>query len=158
MENKFNKVISKIIKNRNMKEFSSLEDILDFAIASEQEAVEFYTKLANMTTNEQMKAIFEDFAREEIGHKAKLTSIKSSGVNLLEQINVPDLRIADYVENVEVRPNITYQEALVIAMKREKSAFKLYTKLSERAVNPDYKSLFLLLAIEESKHKFRFEI
>ena len=43
-------------------------------------------------------------------------------------------------------------------MKKEKSAFKLYLELSNRAQNSQMKDLFLSLAQEESKHKLRFEI
>ena len=43
-------------------------------------------------------------------------------------------------------------------MKKEKAAYKLYTKLAERAPNEDLKNIFLSLAAEESKHKLSFEI
>jgi len=51
-----------------------------------------------------------------------------------------------------------YADALVLAMKKEKAAFKLYTHLAERTKNPDIKTVFQNLAIEESKHKLRFEL
>ncbi len=51
-----------------------------------------------------------------------------------------------------------YKDALIVAMKKEKSAFKLYCNLAERAPNNDLKQVFLDLAQEESKHKLRFEI
>lgn len=53
---------------------------------------------------------------------------------------------------------MTYQDALVLAMKKEKSAFKLYMNLSNKIANKELKDLFLMLAMEESKHKLRFEI
>jgi rubrerythrin len=53
---------------------------------------------------------------------------------------------------------MTYEEALVVAMKKEKAAFKLYTKLAEKAPTEDLKDVFLSLAAEESKHKLRFEV
>jgi len=141
-----------------MKEFKTIEDILDFAIASEQEAIEFYTSLAKHSSNEAMKEVFEQFAGEEKGHKERLISIKLTGDNTLQIMPVLDLKIADYLVNVEVKPDMSYQDALIVAMKKEKSAFKLYLTLSERATTTEYKNLFLSLAIEESKHKLRFEI
>mgnify|MGYP001195723225 CR=1 FL=1 len=141
-----------------MKEFKSVEDILDFAIASEQEAVEFYSSLANQSSNEAMKLVFEQFAKEEMGHKAKLTVIKATGDNTLKNMQVNDLKIGDYLVDVVAKPNMSYQEALIVAMKKEKSAFKLYLNLSEKVNSPEYKDLFLALASEESKHKLRFEI
>ncbi len=45
-----------------------------------------------------------------------------------------------------------------LAMKREKASFKLYTNLAERAPNDGLKDIFLTLAMEESRHKLRFEL
>ena len=52
---------------------------------------------------------------------------------------------------------MSFQDALVLAMKREKKAFKLYHDLSEIAPN-DLKDTFLALAQEEAKHKLRIEL
>ncbi len=141
-----------------MKEFKSIDDILDFAIQSEQQAVEFYTELANNASNNEMIEVFTQFAKEEMGHKAKLMQIKKEGSFEIKGNKPVDLKIADYLVDVEVTPNMSYENALVVAMKREKSAFKLYTNLAAQAPNETLKNTFLSLAQEESKHKLRFEI
>ncbi|MCF8365104.1 MAG: ferritin family protein [Bacteroidales bacterium] len=141
-----------------MKDFTSIDNILDFAIDNEQNAVDFYTKLAANSRNEEMEAVFTQFAKEEMGHKARLLKIKTEGTFNVKTEQVLDLKMSDYLTDVEPRPDMTYEEALIIAMKREKNAFKLYTKLSEKAPNADLKKIFQSLAIEESKHKLRFEI
>lgn len=141
-----------------MKEFKSINDVLDFAINSEQEAVDFYKVLANKATTDDMKQVFEEFAQEEIKHKARLVDVKETGVSDFDHDKVTDLKISDYVVNVNPSETITYQDALVLAMKKEKAAYKLYTALSQRTPNADMKKLFDGLAIEESKHKLRFEI
>ena len=76
----------------------------------------------------------------------------------MRQEKVLDLKMSDYLVDVEPRPNMSYEEALVLAMKREKNAFKLYTNLAAQAPTDDLKKIFQSLAIEESKHKLRFEI
>jgi rubrerythrin len=141
-----------------MKDFNSINEILDFAIQNEQNAVDFYTNLASTARTEDMKATFEQFAREEVGHKSRLTKIKEEGVFDLKDEKVLDLKIADYTVQTEAKENMSYEEALVLAMKREKAAFRLYTKLSEKAPNAELKKIFSALAIEESKHKLRFEV
>jgi rubrerythrin len=141
-----------------MNEFKSINEILDFAMDAEQEAYEFYAKLASQSTSGAMSRVFEQFAQEEKGHKAKIAHIKETGAYQIELKKVTDLKIADYSVDVEVKPNMTYQEALIIAMKKEKAAFRLYLDLSEKAPNADLQNLFLVLAQEESKHKLRFEI
>jgi rubrerythrin len=141
-----------------MKEFQSINDILDFAMNEEQQAIDFYTYLASQAKTEDMRIIFEEFAQEEIAHKAKLAKIKHEGLYEMDIEKIQDLKIADYLVNISTSPEMNYEEALVVAMKKEKAAFKLYTALAERAPNAEMKSIFLALAVEESKHKLRFEL
>jgi rubrerythrin len=141
-----------------MNTFENIDSILDFAIINEQEAVDFYNKLSEEAKNEDMKATFAQFAREEMGHKARLLNIRDSGSNDLKVEKVTDLKIADYTVAAKPSPGMTYQDALILAMKKEKAAFKLYMALSEKVGSKDLKELFLALAVEESKHKLRFEL
>ena len=141
-----------------MKEFENINDILDFAINEEQKAVDLYTILAGNADNKEVKKVFTDFAKEEINHKARLITIKENGLFTMKPESVTDLKIGDYMMSVDASPDMTYAEALIFAMKKEKAAFKLYTKLAERAPNTDLKNVFLSLAAEESKHKLSFEI
>jgi len=140
------------------KKFETIDDILDFAIDSEQEAVDFYNELAESSKTEDMKKVFAQFAREEIGHKARLTKVKKEGAYKLTSAQVRDLKIGDYLVDVKPSSDMTYEEALVLAMKREKNAFKLYLDLAEKAPDNQMKELFQSLAQEESKHKLRFEL
>lgn len=141
-----------------MKNFESIDDILNFAINEEQKAVDLYTNLASSAKTEDVKDVFLEFAKEEIEHKAKLTAIKQNGLFTMKHEIVVDLKISDYSVSNDLNETSTYADALVFAMKKEKAAFKLYTKLAEKAPNNDLKNVFLALASEESKHKLRFEI
>jgi len=141
-----------------MEEFKSINDILDFAIASEQEAVDFYTKLSKQATNEAMKEVFLQFAKEEMGHKARLTNIKKKQLFEFKEEKVIDLKIADYLVESEAKQDMTYQDFLIVAMNKEKAAFKLYSDLAKIAPNNELRDIFLSLAQEEAKHKLRFEI
>ena len=141
-----------------MKELTTFDSILDFAIEEEQKAVDFYSDLAKHSSSNEMREVFEEFAQEEVKHKMKLMEVKETGITNMPPENVADLKIADYVVNVKASPNMSYQEALLVAMNKEKAAFRLYTSLSERAYDPGLKALFASLAQEESKHKLRFEV
>jgi rubrerythrin len=141
-----------------MKEFTSVDDILEFAIGLEQDAVNFYKELAKNALTPDMKQVFEQFAREEIEHKARLTGIKEQGLYHMKQEAVNDLKIGDYLVSIKPSPGMSYRDTLVLAIKREKAAFKLYTDLSEKTPDKEMKALFLSLALEESKHKLRFEL
>lgn len=135
----------------------SIDEIIDFAIEGEIEANQFYLDLAGRVKNAAMRKVFEDFAQEELGHKAKLEAMKSGEVTL-SMGKVPDLKIADYAVEAEVRPNMDYQDALLLAMKNEKASFNLYTDLAEAAEDNTVRETFLSLAQEEAKHKLRFEL
>lgn len=142
-----------------MKEFNTIENILDFAIQQEQEAVDFYNVLAAKASSKDMQMVFKSFALEEIGHKARLTRIKGeSGLHKWNTEAVADLKIADYITEKEPTDNMDYAEALILAMAKEKNAFRLYTKLADMAPSNELKAVFQSLAREESKHKLRFEL
>lgn len=142
----------------DMKDFTSINDILDFAINNEQTAVDFYVNLAGRFQDSAIKETFEGFAKEEMGHKARLTSIKEKGLYDLSTEKVMDLKIADYVVRTEPSADMSYTDALQLAMKREKAAYRLYLKLAEKAPNDEMKKIFEGLAQEEAKHKLRFEL
>ena len=141
-----------------MKEFKNVDAILMFAIEQEQKAVDFYTELAKEAQSEEMKKVFIEFAGEEIKHKQRLIRIREEGVFTMPKQQIADLKIGDYLVEVKASGKLTYEEALVLAMKREKSAFRLYSNLAERAPNDELKSVFEALAMEESRHKLRFEL
>lgn len=140
-----------------MTNFQSLNEVLDFAITAEQRAVDFYTELAEKSEG-SIKQAFIDFAREEKGHKAKLQRFKDTGEATISNEAVMDLKISDYVVDVQAKPDMSFQEVLILAMKREKAAFKLYSELAKHANAKEVQDLFKSLAQEEAKHKLRFEI
>ena len=137
---------------------NSVDEILDFAIRKEEEAAETYTDLAGKMERAHMRQVFEDFAREELGHKEKLLQIKGGKLLLPVAEKVMDLKIADYLEDVEPSPVLDSPQALILAMKEEKAAFKMYTFLAEAADDENLRATLLGLAQEEAKHKLRFEI
>jgi rubrerythrin len=141
-----------------MKQFNSIDEILDFAINAEQEAVDFYSNLAGRSKNDDMKKVFTEFAGEEMKHKTKLLEVKVNGSYKMPEGKVRDLKISDYMASVKPTPDMTYPDALVLAMKKEKDAFRLYLLLSEESSEPAMKNFFLSLAQEESRHKLRFEL
>jgi rubrerythrin len=136
----------------------NVDEILDFAIEREQEAHDFYADLAKRAERPGMDDLFARFAREELGHKKRLEGIKAGKRSFPVAKDVPDLKIGDYLIDVEPTGELKYQEALIVAMKREKAAFKLYTDLANLTTDNELKLTFQGLAQEEAKHKLRFEI
>jgi rubrerythrin len=135
-----------------------IDEVLDFAVTREEEAVRFYLDLAVVAKKPAMKEVFRAFAKEEEGHKARLEAMKKQGKLASSAGKVADLKMADYLVADEVTPNLDYQQALVIAMKKEKASFKLYTDLAAAVSDESVRPAFLALALEEARHKLRFEI
>ena len=139
-------------------EFDSVDAVLDFAIDNEQGAADFYTELASKMEKPHMREVFEGFAGEEMGHKAKLEAVKKGKIAKLSKGKVLDLKIGDYLVEQEASASMDYQSALILAMKQEKAAFRLYTDLAASTDDANIRDLFLGLAQEEAKHKLRFEV
>jgi len=70
---------------------------------------------------------------------------------------VTNLQISDYLVDVTPGQEMDYQKALMVAMQREKSSFRLYSEMAEKVTEARLKELFLQLAQEEAKHKLRLE-
>jgi rubrerythrin len=141
-----------------MADGTSVNEILDFAIKEEEKAAAFYTVLAGRMEKPWMKTVFNQFAKEELGHKAKLLGIKEGRLLEPAKEKVMDLKIAEYVIDVEPTPDMSYQDALILAMKAEKAAYRLYLDLAAANEDNGIKNTFLALAQEEANHKLRFEI
>lgn len=141
-----------------MEQWKSVDEILDFAIGQELEANKFYTELAERMDRPWMSKIFNEFAREELGHKKKLEEIKAGKRLVPSEQKVLDLKIGDYLVDVRPDAKMDYQQALVLAMKKEKKAFKMYIDLAAAVSEADLEATFLALAQEEAKHKLRFEL
>ncbi len=140
-----------------MEKFESIDAILDFAIAREEEAFDLYHGLASQAAGPKMETLFASFAGVEAEHKRKLEGIKE-GANYLPIRKTPvDLKIADYLVDVEPSPDMSFQDALVLAVKREHAAKNLYNNLAAMVSDPLLAELFTQLAKEEAAHKTRFE-
>ncbi len=134
------------------------QELLKFAIDEEQGAVEFYTALAAKVSDDHVKQTLLDFANQERGHKAKLEAVRDGRTLELRTEKVIDLKIGDYLVDVEVTPDLSFQGALTIAMKKEKAAFRLYMAMAAASPDKDTCDVFTSLAHEEANHKLAFEV
>jgi len=142
-------------------DFKNLNDIIDFAISKEIEAAEFYEDTSRLEQFSGKKQMLQEFAAEERKHEALLKDIKTGSIG--DQLDdyefkwIVDIKRSDYVVAVEYQPGMAYNELLMLAMKREEAALKLYNELLEHAETADQKKLFKMLCQEEAKHKLALE-
>lgn len=137
--------------------FGSVEEILDFAIEKEEEAYRFYTEWSKKLDKSWIRKHFEEFAKEDLRHKDKLLLVKQGKILKPSPQRATDLKITDYLVEATPAPDMSYQQALIVAMQREKASFRLYSNLAATADDEDLRSTFLALAQEEARHKLALE-
>lgn len=138
-------------------DFNTIDEILDFAIGREIEAIQLYKDLAVKVDKPEMRKVLIGFIREEQEHKIKLEDVKAGGIVLSDE-EMGSLDIADDIEGGEVRPDMSYADILVFAMKKENVSVQLYTDLAKVVQDEELKDMFMWLAQEEAEHKLRFEM
>jgi rubrerythrin len=142
-------------------EFENLAAILDFAIEKEIEAAEFYTDISKQEAFSGTRKMFEEFANEERKHQTMLEEFKTKGVTAsMQDYNfkwITDIKRSNYVVDLAYHPGMGYNEILMLAMKREEKALKLYNDFLEQVDSAESKTLFKILCQEEAKHKLALE-
>jgi rubrerythrin len=136
---------------------SSMDDVVNFAIDKEEKAMDFYQKCADRAKNTGIKQFFQEMVEEEKRHRDMLKELNPVGLEGIKLDKVEDLRISDYLLDVRFKEDITYQEALTLAMKREEKAHAFYSSWQNKCMHEKTAKVFELLAREEMKHKRRIE-
>ncbi|MBM4399172.1 MAG: ferritin family protein [Candidatus Cloacimonetes bacterium] len=132
-------------------------EILDFAIEREKEAVKFYHNLQAEAHFADQKAFLQELESMEMGHIAIIENLRQQPISDMEIKHVPNLHISEYLISDVDQLNLTYPNILVKAMKREEMAFKLYSEMSKKFPDTQLAILFIKLASEEAGHKLKFE-
>ena len=135
----------------------AFEEIILFAIRKEVEAATLYRIYSNLAKSQNLKKMFQDLEAEELKHKTILETLKNEDLTRYRFQKMPDLKISNYSLEKDYYPEMNYQEALILAMKREEKSVKLYQDLAKEATEPELKKMFQILAQEESKHKLKLE-
>ena len=138
-------------------EKGAFDSVIAFAIERERDAVRFYQDLQNRVRFAERREFLASLERMEQGHIAILENLQTRDVDEIEIPDVPDLDMSDYLVDVEITDSMSYQDILIVGMKREETAYNLYTRLAAQTPGPQIKKVFQKLASEESKHKLFFE-
>jgi len=142
-------------------DFENLAAILDFAIAKELEAAEFYTDISKEAAFSGAGDMFKEFAAEERKHQQLLEDFKAKGPAASMQDYpfkwITDIKRSNYAVDLEYRPGMGYNDILMLAMKREEKALQLYNDFLDQAESEESRTLFKVLCQEEAKHKLALE-
>ena len=141
-----------------MIEPENVDGILQLAIEKEVEAYNFYLALANAVTDQRIRVAFEELAKEELEHKAKLElEVMKTGKTITVEEN-PARPGRSYIVSNDPSPlDMDYKDMLMLAMEKEEAAFRIYVKLAASVLDKKSQEMLLVLAEEEVKHKLRFQ-
>ena len=136
---------------------SSVDSVINFAIEKEEKAMDFYQKCADRAKNQGIKTFFLEMVAEETRHRDLLRDLNPSALGDIKLQKVEDLRISDYLMDIQFRNDLTYQEALTLSMKKEEKAHAFYLGWKDKCMHEKTARLFEMLATEELKHKRKIE-
>lgn len=137
--------------------FVTLDEVIKFAVKQEEKAYQLYKNAAAVSKSISAKKMFEEMAAEEAGHKVVFGKMSVEKAEAHKAITIPDMKIAKYLVDVPLKPDMTYQEILTYAIKAEESAYQMYTIASEETNDLDLKKVLTVFADVEKGHKIKVE-
>ncbi len=132
-------------------------EVIDFAVEREKEAVQFYVDLQEVAKFAAQKVMLGELADMERGHIRVLESIRQQGGTEKAVASVPNLQISEYLVPAKPTAEMTYQDIIITAMKREEKSKALYENLASKIDDEELSAMLLRIAAEEAQHKLRFE-
>lgn len=142
-----------------MAKVSPDEEVLEFAIARELEAYHFYLALAERVDSAEMRRVFEDLAKEELDHKAKLElEIMKMGEVVPTEVKAAVPEHEYVVSDSGALLDMDYKDMLLLGIEKEEASFRTYVNLLMSVRDEESREVLLALAEEEVKHKLRFEM
>lgn len=137
--------------------FDSVADIIAFAIRREIEAAEGYAQIAAKATIPGLRELADDFRRQEEAHRRLLEGLTTETLRDLGTSFVPDLHVVDSLAEEKPSGDMSIQDMLIFAAKKEARAVALYESLARLAGASGHQKMFLFLAGQEREHKLKIE-
>lgn len=135
---------------------ASYDDVFDLFIRDEEEAIESYDRFARSSRKLELKKMFEQIGRDEIGHLTALKHMwkKYSGRQFTYSLEV---KINQKVYDDATHEFNSYEAILKYVAEEERNAEKLYLDIANKIPDDEAKQLFLTNAREEEIHRHRIE-
>jgi rubrerythrin len=135
-----------------------IDAIFSLATKRELEAHEFYQKVAKRAKDAEVRRLFAQLAKEELGHYEMLERFQADP-SLPMKIAAPaaDFKVAEATELPPFTDDLSPKDAIALAMKKEQQAVEFYRTLAAGAADAGTRDLFENLANTELGHKQRLE-
>ena len=130
---------------------ASVKDLMGYALRSEMDSNEAYSKLSDRVSNPLLKEKFRWLAFEENSHKEILTKLhKALFPN--QSVDIPDKPSEELFKSIDVAPSSSLLDILLQAMESEKAAEDFYARLADRVENGKKRLLQYLSKVEHSHY------
>ncbi len=137
--------------------FKSTQDVVQFAIEREEAAIQAYGEMHEKASMPGLKALLLELQSEEKNHKKILQAITPEDIAGFKPETVVDLKISDYLVDEPLTDDISFQDLLIFAAKKEQKAVELYSALAQKAGTKELKELFEFMIQQEKTHKLKLE-
>jgi rubrerythrin len=140
-------------------ENSQFDSIIEKAIANEEEAKQFYLKLAAVITDKMAKDTLLYLADEEKKHKEYLLRYRQENFvgNARKTDATTNSKLAECLESPAVGETMDSKDVYLVAAARELNSYNLYVGLAEIHPEGEIKNMLLKMAAQEMKHKEKVE-
>jgi rubrerythrin len=141
-----------------MKE-KKLENLIDIAIDREIEACDFYRDLAGKVEDPTTRGTLTFLAGEERRHREFLEGYRAGRYesNALNLSDVVDYKIAEYLEEPDIKKDMDSSDVYLVAAHRELQSYRFYRALADLHPDGEARDMLLTIANEEMKHKEKVE-
>ncbi len=141
---------------------STLKDLLNVAIKQEQNSQKLYQKGMDLAEDDETKQFFKRLYDEEVQHEHMLYNIRETELyDLAVPIEDPELlemvKTSHGSNELYLPEDLTIQDVLEMALKRENTARLRYEKAAQLAKEDEVKELLNNLAKEEERHWLHVE-
>jgi rubrerythrin len=138
---------------------ANFNSILEKAIANEEEARQFYLKLAEIFTDKMARDTLIYLASEEKKHKEYLLryreeSFIGNAVGANDEINN---KIAEFLKPRGIKADMESKDVYLLAAARELNSYNFYMGMASIHPDGEIKQMLLKMANEEMKHKEKVE-
>jgi rubrerythrin len=141
-----------------MDETMTIGQVLKMAIERETQAVQFYVNLATRVEDPAMKDLYHQLAEEEFKHKSRLEmEMLKEGLVVKKLGRMEDVGDAEYTAELSLPPDAEYRDLVQMGVKKERKAFRLYSRLAGIVPDRATRAVLFELAEEEARHMVQFE-
>lgn len=137
--------------------FVTLAEVIKYAVQREETAYQLYKDAAAKAKTIPAKKLFEQMATEEATHKEVFSKIDLAKAEQHKANKAVDMKIGQYLVDVPLKEDMTYQEILTFAIKAEENAYQLYMAAAEMTEDPDLQKVLRVFADVEKGHKIKVE-